>query len=55
MQYQAPSNLEEIHISAKVLRADGTVEDLGEVDAWFRNPLKRLAWRLLHRRLSKGV
>lgn len=29
-----------------VTRADGTIEDLGVVSYWHRNPLKRLAWRV---------
>lgn len=33
-------------ISAVVTRANGTVEDLGIVSYWHRNPLKRLAWHL---------
>lgn len=33
-------------ISAVVTRADGTVEDLGVIAYWHRNPLRRLAWRL---------
>jgi hypothetical protein len=35
-----------ISIGAVVTRADGTVEDLGVVSYWHRNPLRRLAWRL---------
>jgi hypothetical protein len=29
-----------------VIRKNGTVEDLGVVAYWHRNPLKRLAWRV---------
>lgn len=29
-----------------VTRADGTIENLGVVSYWHRNPLKRLLWRL---------
>jgi hypothetical protein len=32
-------------LSVVVTRADGTVEDLGIVSYWHKNPLKRLAWR----------
>lgn len=35
------SNAEEITLEATVIRADGTVEYLGEVAYWHRNPLKR--------------
>jgi len=34
----------ESSISAIVTRADGTVEDLGVIAYWHRNPLRRLAW-----------
>lgn len=33
-------------IHAVVTRADGTVEDLGMIAYWHRNPLMRLAWRV---------
>ena len=42
----------EASISAIVTRADGTVEDLGVVSYWHRNPLRRWAWALRHR--TKG-
>lgn len=37
----------EITLQAKVLRADGSVEDLGTVAYWSRNRFKRAAARLL--------
>jgi hypothetical protein len=33
-------------LSARIVRADGTVEELGVVSAWHRNPLIRLWYRL---------
>ncbi len=33
-------------ISAVVIRADGTREDLGTISYWHSNPLKRLWFRL---------
>lgn len=33
----------ELH--ARIIRADGTVVDLGCVSYWHRNPLRRLQWR----------
>lgn len=36
----------ESSISAIVTRADGTVEDLGEIAYWHRNPIMRLWWRI---------
>lgn len=38
----------EASIHAVVTRADGTVEDLGVVSYWHRNPLRRWAWRVRH-------
>lgn len=29
-----------------ITRADGTITDLGRVDYWHKNPLRRAAWRL---------
>lgn len=33
-------------VSAVITRADGRVEDLGEIAYWHRNPLKRLQHRI---------
>lgn len=33
-------------LSAKVIRANGKVEDLGVISYWHKNPLRRLVWRL---------
>lgn len=38
----------EATIELVVTRADGTVENLGVVSYWHRNPFKRLAWRVTH-------
>lgn len=35
-----------VSFEAKVIRKDGTVEDLGVVAYWHKNPLRRLAWRV---------
>jgi hypothetical protein len=43
----------ESEIRAVVTRADGTVEDLGVIAYWHRNPLRRWAWGLNH--WLKGV
>ncbi len=40
------SVVESSEISAVVIRADGTREDLGTISYWHRNPLKRLWFRL---------
>lgn len=44
----AKGGLREVTIEAKVIRANGTEEDLGVVSYYNKNPLKRLIWRLKH-------
>lgn len=51
MQRQAKGRLSEMSVKAVVTRADGRVEDLGEVSYWHRNPLKR--WSRAVRRWFK--
>ena len=42
----AQSNAKEIELIATIIRADGTVEQLGVIDYWHKNPIKRIIWRL---------
>jgi hypothetical protein len=35
----------EASISAVITRADGSVEHLGVISYWHKNPLRRLLWR----------
>lgn len=49
----APAKAREALIEARVIRADGSVEHLGVVSYWHRNPLRRALWRV--RRWLKGV
>ncbi len=42
----ADSRAREATIEMIVTRADGTVENLGVVSYWHRNPFKRLLWRI---------
>lgn len=44
--FKAIAGIKSASVEAKVIRADGTVEDLGTISYWHQNPLKRLAWRL---------
>jgi hypothetical protein len=46
----AVSKVKQVQLEAVVIRADGTVENLGVVSYYHRNPLRRLAWRLRNRR-----
>ena len=39
------SKVKELTLSAVITRADGTVEDLGAIQYWHSNPIKRLIWR----------
>lgn len=41
-----PSKAKEASIHAVVTRADGTVEALGCISYWHKNPLRRLAWKI---------
>ena len=40
------SNVKQMEITAVITRADGTVENLGTIQYWHKNPLKRLIWRI---------
>lgn len=46
----------EVSVTAVVIRADGTREDLGQIAYWHKNPLRRLAWNAskLFRRVFKS-
>lgn len=44
--HTATAGVSQVSIEARVIRADGTVEELGAIAYWHRNPLKRLAWRI---------
>lgn len=46
MEIAAKGQLREASISAVVIRADGTREDLGVVSYWHKNPLRRAYWRV---------
>jgi hypothetical protein len=41
--------LQSVTVEAKIIRKDGTVEDLGEVAAWHRNPVRQAINRVLRR------
>lgn len=40
------TKVKEMTLSAIVTRADGTVEDLGAIQYWHVNPIKRFIWRI---------
>jgi hypothetical protein len=41
----AYTNAKEAHITATITRADGEVVELGVIDYWHKNPIKRFIWR----------
>jgi len=49
----ANSNAKEIQLIATIIRADGTVEPLGIVDYYHRNPLKMFIWKV--KQFIKGL
>lgn len=53
---QATQTIKQQTLEATVIRADGTVVNLGVIAYYHRNPLRRLAWRLgqLLRGRSRG-
>jgi hypothetical protein len=40
------AKVKQMEITAVITRADGTIEDLGTIQYWHKNPLKRLLWRI---------
>mgnify|MGYP003351831872 FL=1 len=40
------AKVKQMELSAIITRADGTIEDLGTIQYWHKNPLKRLLWRI---------
>jgi len=40
------AKVKQMELSAIITRADGTIEDLGTIQYWHKNPLKRILWRI---------
>lgn len=40
------AKVKQMELSARIVRADGTIEELGTIQYWHKNPLKRLLWRI---------
>lgn len=38
--------MSQMSIRAVITRADGTIEDLGTISYWHKNPLRRLAYHI---------
>ena len=45
MSVSSVKTVSEVRVSATVIRANGAIEELGEVSYWHRNPLRRAAFR----------
>jgi hypothetical protein len=44
----AESNAKEIQLVVTITRANGTVEELGVINYWHKNPIKRIMWKIKH-------
>ena len=40
------AKVKQMEISAIITRADGTIENLGTIQYWHKNPFKRFLWRI---------
>ena len=40
------AQVKQMEISAIITRTDGTIENLGTIQYWHKNPLKRIIWRI---------
>ena len=51
-EYKTMGDVKEAEMSIQIIRANGTIEDLGVVSYYHKNPLKRWAFKL--KQLLKG-
>jgi hypothetical protein len=47
---QVAEGVTSAQVSAVIIRANGTREDLGVISYWHKNPFRRLLWRLKNRK-----
>jgi hypothetical protein len=40
------AQVKQMEISARIVRADGSIEELGTIQYWHKNPIKRIIWRI---------
>jgi hypothetical protein len=45
----ATAGVKSVAFEARIIRADGTIEELGTIAYWHKNPVRRFLWRF-----SKG-
>jgi len=43
---QAEGKVKQMELSARIIRADGSVQELGVISYWHKNPLKQILWRI---------
>ena len=43
---QANLDAKELQLEARIIKADGTIVELGIIDYWHKNPIKRIIWRI---------
>jgi len=43
---ETKSDVKQIELQAIIIRADGTIVNLGTIDYWHKNPIKRFIWRI---------
>lgn len=44
--FVAESKAKEIQLEAVITRADGTIFNLGTIDYWHQDPIKRIIWKI---------
>lgn len=52
---QLTGRITEMSVEAVVIRADGRREPLGTIAYWHESPVRRLLWRLTHRRKEHHI
>lgn len=43
---QVKSKVKKMELSARIIRADGSIQELGVISYWHTNFLKRILWRI---------
>ena len=38
--------VKQMEVSARIIRADGSIQELGVISYWHINPLKQILWRI---------
>lgn len=46
MTLKVNQGIDEAKLSAVIIRADGSKEDLGEIAYFSKNPIKRIMWKI---------